>query len=90
VVCLAVTLARARGHDGRFPAGEVGGFYAAGVAGGGEGARLVWADKGDVDVRLDLLLHPDGPEDAVDDQAAVVVVEDVLGGPLGGVEDPVR
>ena len=59
------------------------------MAAEGEGVRLVRADEVDLEIGLDGGFHAGGPEDAIDDHAAVVVVEDVLGGALGGVEDAV-
>ena len=53
----------------------------------GKGVGLVGADKSDVHACLDGGFLADGPEDAVDEHAAVVGIEDVFGSALGGVED---
>ena len=33
------------------------------------------------------MLETAGPKDAVEEEAAIVVIEDIFGGALGGVED---
>jgi len=48
---------------------------------------LVFANEADVTVSFDLLFKSGSPEDAVDEHAAIGVIEDIFGGPLGGVEN---
>ena len=65
-------------RDRRIPTGVHLRLDAAGVGTAGKGVGLEGADEGDVEVRFDLLLQTQRPEDAVHQQAAVPVVGDVF------------
>ena len=75
------------GHDGRVDVRKIGGLDAFDLATEAEGGRIVFSHEVDFGVGLDVLFESGGPEDAVDDEAAVVGIEKVLGSSLGGVED---
>ena len=78
-----------RRHDRGFPARKIGGLHVFRLTLEGEFARLEGADEGNVEIGLDVIFHAYGPEGSVEDEAAVVVVEKVLRGTLGAVEDAV-
>ena len=74
-------------HDGRLDVGQVGGLHAFDFTTEAEAAGIVGSYEIDFGIGLDVLFHTGGPVDAIKNEAAVVGVEDVLRGPLSGVED---
>ncbi len=75
-------------QDRRLEALEVRRLHALDAAVEAEGGRLVGTDEIDRQVRLDLVLQARGPEDAVDQEAAVTGIENVFRRALGAVESP--
>ena len=57
------------------------------VATGFEGGGLVGADEIDLGISFDFFFKAQGPVGAIDDEAPVVGIEEVLGSALGGVEN---
>ena len=72
------------GHDRLVPTRHVSRLHAATVSTISEGRRIVWSHKRDLHVRLDRRFESDCPETAVRQQAAEIIVQDVLGSALRG------